>query len=63
MKIFTNFAIETTLGRFAEWLGAGLQNRLQRFESATDLNQIPFREAIGDFYWDGGIKHFASAAV
>ncbi len=24
-------------GRFAEWLGAGLQNQLQRFESATDL--------------------------
>ena len=25
-------------GRFAEWLGAGLQNQLQRFESATDLH-------------------------
>ena len=36
-------------GRFAEWLGAGLQNQLQRFESATDLIKIPFREAIGDF--------------
>ena len=30
--------LEASLGRFAEWLGAGLQNRLQRFESATDLN-------------------------
>ena len=38
------------IGRFAEWLGAGLQNQLQRFESATDLNKIPFREAIGDFF-------------
>ena len=27
-------------GRFAEWLGAGLQNQLQRFESATDLRRI-----------------------
>jgi hypothetical protein len=25
-------------GRFTEWLGRGLQNRLRRFESATDLN-------------------------
>ena len=24
-------------GLLAEWLGAGLQNRLQRFESARDL--------------------------
>ena len=35
---FTNFAMQNTKpGRFAEWLGAGLQNQLQRFESATDL--------------------------
>ena len=27
-----------TNGRLAEWLGNGLQNRVQRFESATDLN-------------------------
>lgn len=27
------------LGRLAEWLGTGLQNRLRRFESATDLQQ------------------------
>ena len=25
-------------GRLTEWLGSGLQNRLRRFESATDLN-------------------------
>jgi hypothetical protein len=24
-------------GRLTEWLGSGLQNRLRRFESATDL--------------------------
>lgn len=24
-------------GRLAEWLGSGLQNRVRRFESATDL--------------------------
>jgi hypothetical protein len=27
-------------GRLTEWLGSGLQNRLRRFESATDLNPI-----------------------
>lgn len=27
------------LGRLAEWLGTGLQNRLRRFESATDLKE------------------------
>lgn len=47
VKIFTNFALEASLGRFAEWLGAGLQNRLQRFESATDLiNLLIIREVF-----------------
>jgi hypothetical protein len=27
-------------GRVAEWLGRGLQNLVQRFESARDLNQL-----------------------
>ena len=31
------------LGRLAEWLGTGLQNRLRRFESATDLKEISFK--------------------
>ena len=30
------FAVE--IGQVAEWLGRGLQNLLQRFESALDLN-------------------------
>ena len=30
-------------GRLAEWLGSGLQNRVRRFESATDLIKIPFK--------------------
>lgn len=25
-------------GRLTEWLGSGLQNRVRRFDSATDLN-------------------------
>ena len=37
------------IGRFAEWLGAGLQNQLQRFESATDLYQSPFAKRLGIF--------------
>lgn len=28
-------------GLMAEWLGKGLQNLVQRFESASDLNLIP----------------------
>lgn len=28
----------------AEWLGSGLQNRLQRFESARDLTKSSFRQ-------------------
>ncbi len=36
MKIFTTFATLKN-GRMAEWLGRGLQNLLQRFESASDL--------------------------
>ena len=31
-------------GRLAKWLGIGLQNRVQRFESATDLN--PFQTSL-----------------
>ena len=34
----------TTPGRLAEWLGRGLQNLVQQFESATDLT---FDYAIG----------------
>ncbi len=28
------------IGRLAEWLGSGLQNRVRRFESATDLKSF-----------------------
>ena len=31
-------------GLMAEWLGRGLQNLVQRFESASDLEKIPFRQ-------------------
>ena len=37
-------------GRLAEWLGAGLQNRVQRFDSATDLNKILSHTVVEDFY-------------
>ena len=36
-------------GRLTEWLGSGLQNRLRRFESATDLNKIPCTKCQGFF--------------
>jgi hypothetical protein len=34
------------VGRVAEWLGSGLQNRVRRFESARDL----------DFKWEGIVR-------
>ena len=42
--LLTNFIIFAvqTIGRLTEWLGSGLQNRLRRFESATDLNNKPY---------------------
>jgi hypothetical protein len=33
----------------AEWLGIGLQNRVRRFESATDLNSNLHRNAVEVF--------------
>ena len=38
-------------GRLAEWLGIGLQNRVRRFDSATDLNKIPL-ESGGIFVFE-----------
>ena len=37
LKYFTIFAVQLLFGRLTEWLGSGLQNRVRRFESATDL--------------------------
>jgi hypothetical protein len=37
-------------GRLTEWLGSGLQNRVRRFDSATDLNKILHCEAAGDYF-------------
>ena len=37
------------IGRLAEWLGIGLQNRVRRFESATDLNENLHRKAVEVF--------------
>jgi hypothetical protein len=37
-------------GRLAEWLGIGLQNRVRRFESATDLNKIPPERSEGGIF-------------
>jgi hypothetical protein len=36
-------------GRMAEWLGTGLQNLLQRFESASDLNSRKVPRIAGYF--------------
>ena len=39
-------------GRLTEWLGSGLQNRLRRFESATDLNQSLSTQCQGFFVFN-----------
>lgn len=36
-KIISTFALTITHGSLAEWLGTGLQNRLQQFDSARNL--------------------------
>ncbi|MBZ4675734.1 MAG: hypothetical protein JG782_353 [Anaerophaga sp.] len=37
-KAGTAIPVNYKYGRLAEWLGSGLQNRVRRFESATDLH-------------------------
>ncbi len=45
-KIICKFAFQN-IGRVAEWLGRGLQNLVQRFESARDLKKHP----VGCFFF------------
>ncbi len=45
LYFFATFAIRWK-GRVAEWLGTGLQNLLQRFESVRDLSKSPFKKGI-----------------
>ena len=37
-------------GAMAEWLGTGLQNLLQQFDSASHLQQMPFRYLRGIYH-------------
>ena len=37
LEVFKSSLSKNEYGRLTEWLGSGLQNRLRRFESATDL--------------------------
>ncbi len=43
---FIIFAIRLTQGPVAERLGRGLQNLVQRFESARDLNEKPRNSGV-----------------
>ena len=49
-------------GRVAEWLGRGLQNLVQRFESALDLRFKPFSAMLekGFFFYSGNPCTFPS---
>ncbi len=53
------FAVTTRNGSLAEWLGNGLQNRLRRFESATNLYHfsqwsLPMSQGVGRFFCNMG---------
>jgi len=48
-KNFTFAGQSTTQGTMAEWLGNGLQNRLQRFESAWYLKVKGQNQGFGLF--------------
>ena len=51
---FTKFVLQFhEHGRLAEWLGAGLQNRLERFDSATDLNTTQTSHLTGGLFFGG----------
>lgn len=41
------FALPTTNGTMAEWLGSGLQNRVQQFDSAWYLTKIRSKVSFG----------------
>ena len=47
-------------GRVAEWLGSGLQNHLQRFESARDLRSSFISKEMKLFLFTGhsGMRGF-----
>ena len=47
-------------GRVAEWLGSGLQNHVQRFDSARDLNEILSAIRTGDFLCTDGSQVYLS---
>ena len=40
------FVVPKKNGPMAEWLGRGLQNLVQRFESASDLREITLQASV-----------------
>lgn len=51
-KIIPTFAHTITHGSLAEWLGTGLQNRLQQFDSARNLKTF-YTATCGRFFISG----------
>ena len=51
-KIISTFALTITHGSLAEWLGTGLQNRLQQFDSARNLKTF-YTAKCGRFFISG----------
>ena len=44
-------------GLVAEWLGSGLQNRVQRFESARDLQKSSCNNALQELFYSSDKNH------
>ena len=59
-KIISTFANTITHGSLAEWLGTGLQNRLQQFDSARNLKKPPALRSVGGFLFPGGDRRGAA---
>ena len=50
-------------GSLAEWLGTGLQNRLQRFESARNLQKVHEKLNSMHFFCTRQWRRFANGGV
>ena len=59
----TTFAIPLQNGALAERLGTGLQNLLQRFDSARHLQKTPLRVSQGRLQYKIPPKSFLLSAI
>ena len=51
LPLHSDWETDRRNGLMAEWLGRGLQNLVQRFESASDLTKVPHSYLWGIFFY------------